>query len=235
MIGAPAAGRRASTFSRTPPCAVNLKALDSRFFSTCCRRFESVMMTRPRSDVDLRRRSDSLRFSASCRNGRADRLQQRAEEQLLGLHRHRAGLDLRQVEDVGDQVQQVGAGAVDGAGELHLLVGEVAVRVLGQLLAEDQDASSAACAARATCWPGTRTCTSRSAPAPPPFPPARGGPARSPGSCAPPRRSARRAAGPSAPAARWSAAARFCWVCSSAASCCDCVSSPSVCIVASMS
>ena len=67
-----------------------------------------------------------------------------------------------------------------------------------------------------------------------PSPPARGGPARSPGSCAPPRRSARPAAAPSAPAARWSAAARFCCVCSSAASCCDCVSRPSVCIVASM-
>ena len=30
--------------SRTPPCSVNLNALDSRFLSTCWRRFESVLM-----------------------------------------------------------------------------------------------------------------------------------------------------------------------------------------------
>ena len=38
----------AVTDSRTPPCSVNLKAFDSRFFSTCCRRLESVVMLRPR-------------------------------------------------------------------------------------------------------------------------------------------------------------------------------------------
>ena len=49
------------------------------------------------------------------------RLEQVGEEDLLGLDRDGARLDLRQVEDVADQVQQVGAGAVDGAGELDLL------------------------------------------------------------------------------------------------------------------
>ena len=63
-----------------------------------------------------------------------------AEEDLLGIDRDRAGLDLRQVEDVADEVQQVGAGAVDGARELDLLGGQVAVRVVAELLAEDQDA-----------------------------------------------------------------------------------------------
>ena len=43
------------------------------------------------------------------------------EEDLLGLDRDGAGLDLRQVENVADEVEQVGAGAVDGAGELDLL------------------------------------------------------------------------------------------------------------------
>ena len=38
----------AVTVSRTPPCSVNLKALDSRFLSTCCRRLESVVMLRAR-------------------------------------------------------------------------------------------------------------------------------------------------------------------------------------------
>ena len=128
------------------------------------------------------------------------------ERDLLGIDRDRAGLDLRQVEDVADEVEQVGAGAVNGAGELDLLGGQVAVRVVGQLLAEDQDAVERRAQLVATCWRGIRTCTSRSAPARWPFPRARGGPARFPGSCARPRRCARRAAAPSARAARWSAA-----------------------------
>ena len=63
-----------------------------------------------------------------------------ANADLLGIDRHRAGFDLRQIENVADQVQQVGAGAVNGAGELDLLRREIAVRVVGELLAQDQDA-----------------------------------------------------------------------------------------------
>ena len=53
---------------------------------------------------------------------------------------HLARLDLGQVEDVVDQLEQVGAGAVDRLGELHLLGGEVAVGVVGQQLGQDQQA-----------------------------------------------------------------------------------------------
>ena len=49
-----------------------------------------------------------------------------------------AGFDLRQVENVVDQVEQVGAGAVDGARELDLLLVEVALLVVGQQLRQDQ-------------------------------------------------------------------------------------------------
>ncbi len=69
-----------------------------------------------------------------------DRLAQVRELQVLGLDRDRAGLDLRQVENVADQVQQVGARGVNGLRELDLPRAQVAVGVLGQLLAEDQDA-----------------------------------------------------------------------------------------------
>ncbi len=69
----------------------------------------------------------------------ADGFEQGGEDDLVGVHRHGAGLDLGEVEDVGDQVQKVGAGAVDGAGELHLPAREVAVRIVLQLLAEDED------------------------------------------------------------------------------------------------
>ena len=48
-------------------------------------------------------------------------LEQAREVDLLGVDRDRARLDLRQIKDVADQVQEVGAGAVDGARELDLL------------------------------------------------------------------------------------------------------------------
>ncbi len=51
---------------------------------------------------------------------------------------HLAGLDLGQVEDVVDQLEQVGAGAVDGVGELDLLGREVALVVVGEQLGQDQ-------------------------------------------------------------------------------------------------
>ena len=56
--------------SRTPPFSVNLKALDNRFFSTCCRRLESVTMLRPRLGSSSSS-NDSCAPSASWRNGRA--------------------------------------------------------------------------------------------------------------------------------------------------------------------
>ena len=50
-----------------------------------------------------------------------DHVEQAGEEDFFGLHRHRARFDLRQIENVADQVQQVGAGAVNGAREFDLL------------------------------------------------------------------------------------------------------------------
>ena len=47
---------------------------------------------------------------------------------LADLDRHRSGFDLRQVEDVVDQVEQVGARRVDRSGELDLLIVEVTLR-----------------------------------------------------------------------------------------------------------
>ena len=65
-------------------------------------------------------------------------LLQRGQRHVAQLDRHGAGFDLRQVEDVVDEVEQVGAGAVDGAGEFGLLGVEVAVLVVGQQLRENQ-------------------------------------------------------------------------------------------------
>ena len=58
----------AAMLSCTPPCSVNLKAFDSRFFSTCCRRLQSVVMLRSVGSTCTS--NDRPRLSASWRNGR---------------------------------------------------------------------------------------------------------------------------------------------------------------------
>ena len=68
-----------------------------------------------------------------------DHLQQACEVNFLGFHRDRAGLDLRKVENVADQVEQVRAGAVNRSRKLHLLRCQVAIWVVGELLAQDQN------------------------------------------------------------------------------------------------
>jgi hypothetical protein len=65
---------------------------------------------------------------------------QQLELELVDVDRHRPRLDLRQVEDVVDQRQQVGAGAVDRARELDLLGVEVALRVVREQPGQDEQA-----------------------------------------------------------------------------------------------
>ena len=71
--------------------------------------------------------------------GSCDHLQQVGEEDLLGLYRHSSRLDLRQVENVADEVQQIRSRAVNGARELDLLRSQVVIRVLAELLSENQN------------------------------------------------------------------------------------------------
>src|SRR6266850_4490539 len=66
-------------------------------------------------------------------------LEQASEEYFLSLHRNGSRLDLRQVENVADQVEQVRSRAMNRARELHLLVGQIAIRVIAQLLTQNQD------------------------------------------------------------------------------------------------
>ena len=138
MVVAPTAGRDRHD-SCTPPCSVNLKALDSRFFSTCCRRLESVTRLRVRcgSVCTSKAQPPVFRFVAEWPR---DHVKQAGEEDFFGIDRDRARFDLRQIENVADQVQQVGSRAMDGARELDLLAGQVAVRVVGELLAQHQNA-----------------------------------------------------------------------------------------------
>jgi hypothetical protein len=64
---------------------------------------------------------------------------QRAKEDLLRVDRNGARLDLGEVENVADQVQKIGAGAVNGARELDLFRQQIAIRVFAKLLAQDED------------------------------------------------------------------------------------------------
>ena len=104
----------------------------------CCRRFESLVSVRGRSASNVHVEGQVLVFG-HVPEVAIDGVAQAGERDLLGLDRDRAGLDLREVEDVVDEVEQVGAGRVDIAGEIDLLGQEVAGGVVGQLLAEDED------------------------------------------------------------------------------------------------
>ena len=68
-----------------------------------------------------------------------DGVAQAGEGDFLDLDGDGAGLDFREIEDVVDEVEEVGAGGVDVAGKLDLLAREVAPGVVGELLAEDED------------------------------------------------------------------------------------------------
>jgi hypothetical protein len=61
------------------------------------------------------------------------------QEEFLGVHRHGARFDLRQIQDVADQVQQVGPRTMDGSGKFDLTRCQVAVRVVAQLLPQYQN------------------------------------------------------------------------------------------------
>ena len=91
------------TRTSTWPCAVNLTALDSRFLRICCRRF-GVAVHGARQvvgEVDVERQVLGLGHVPEVA---VDGVAQAGEGDLLDLDRDRAGLDLREVEDVVDQV-----------------------------------------------------------------------------------------------------------------------------------
>ncbi len=62
-----------------------------------------------------------------------------AEGDLLRLDGDRSGLDLRQVQDIADEIEKVGARTMDRLCEFNLLGRQVSVGVFPELLPEDQD------------------------------------------------------------------------------------------------
>src|ERR1700752_618060 len=61
------------------------------------------------------------------------------KEDFFGLDRNRSRLDFREIENIADEIKQVGSGAVNSARKLNLLRSQVEIRVLTQLLAENQN------------------------------------------------------------------------------------------------
>jgi hypothetical protein len=69
-----------------------------------------------------------------------DGLAQVSKQQIFALDGDRSGLDLRKVQNVADEVQQVRAGAMNGLRKLHLPRAQVPIRVLRELLSQDENA-----------------------------------------------------------------------------------------------
>jgi hypothetical protein len=57
---------------------------------------------------------------------------------VADLNRNRARFDFGQVENVVDKIEQVGAGAIDRARELGLLLVQIALLVVSQQFGQDQ-------------------------------------------------------------------------------------------------
>ena len=139
MIGVPALCGGLDLHRDHTPWAVNLKALDSRFLMICCRRFGSVLNARGRAGLTSIS-NGSFFASAICRKLRST-LSRSAENVTSSTSTVTVPgrLDLRKVEDVVDQIEQIGASGVDVPGEIDLFGHEITGGILGQLLAEDED------------------------------------------------------------------------------------------------
>ena len=125
-----------------PPRSVNLNALESRFFRICCSRCSSVTIVSGRSSASSTVKLERRCCSATGRNdlldvARASSAQHApapgARPCLPASTFDRSRMSLISAE-------QVVAGGVDRLRELDLLVGQVAVVVVGQQLGQDQQA-----------------------------------------------------------------------------------------------
>ena len=135
--GGPAPAVAAARCQRTCPCSVNLNALDSRFLQHLLEALRVGDRVRGRSGVDSTANSSPF-CSATWRKVRSTYSRTSCEADVADVHCHRAGLDLRQVEDVVDQREQVGARRVDGPGELDLLVVRLPSGLSASSLRQDQ-------------------------------------------------------------------------------------------------
>ncbi len=106
---------------------------------TCCRRFAVGIDRAAERGIGLYVEGQAARLRLVA-EGPRDCFEQRRYVDVFGFDGDRARFDFRQIENVADQIEQIGAGTVDCAGKLDLLLRKIAVGVLGQLLTENEDA-----------------------------------------------------------------------------------------------
>ena len=82
---------------------------------TCCSRLSSVYIERGKAGSSSMAKSSFL-SCAICAERPVHVIAQRRERCLADVERDGAGLDLRQIQDVVDQAEQIGARVMDGAG-----------------------------------------------------------------------------------------------------------------------
>src|SRR3954471_18085354 len=69
-----------------------------------------------------------------------DRIEQAGEEDFFRLDGDSSRFDFREIENVADEVEEIGAGSVDGAGKFDLLQSQIAIRIVSELLAQHKNA-----------------------------------------------------------------------------------------------
>ena len=114
--------------STRPPSGVNFTALDSRFSTTCLKRRRSAS-SRPTSGSTSRLRR-ILCLSARSRTIERQYSRRFADGEFRAVQDHLAGLDLRQVENVVQQFEQMLARAPDVAQVVVLTLVELAKHAL---------------------------------------------------------------------------------------------------------
>src|SRR5260370_3077009 len=67
-------------------------------------------------------------------------VQETGKIDFLCLHRDGPGFNLRQIKNVRDQVEQVRPSAMNRSGELNLFWRQLSIRVVAELLTQDQNA-----------------------------------------------------------------------------------------------
>src|SRR6185369_3418966 len=90
-----------------------------------------------RIEIDVERK---LPCFGLVTEGPADCIEQAGEQELFRIDSDGSGFNLRQVENVTDEIQQICARTMNSAREFRLLRREISVRVVGELLPQNQDA-----------------------------------------------------------------------------------------------
>ena len=147
----PRSARRIETW--TVPCSVNFTALATRFTTTCRSRSASPTIRAGTSASIVH--SSSSDFGARLRREQIEAARDRfAQVERLPLERHRARLDLREIENVVDDHQQVLSALADRLGVFALRRIERACPAAGWSC---RSRRSSACGSRGSSWQETPT------------------------------------------------------------------------------